>query len=69
MKKLHLDVDALRVESFGTQPNPRVTGTVNAHQYLTEDTSCQDDTTWAETANGCSNECSRRTCVFCTNEN
>jgi hypothetical protein len=67
MKKLHLDVNALRVETFATQPDQRATGTVNAYQFLTND-SCGDDTTWAET-NYCSNNCSRNTCVSCTNEN
>lgn len=32
MKKLHLNVDALRVESFTTQPQERGTGTVRAHE-------------------------------------
>jgi hypothetical protein len=69
MKKLRLDVDALRVDSFATQPGQKVTGTVNAHEFLTEEISC-NDTTWGATAvSGCSNDCSRKTCVFCTNEN
>jgi hypothetical protein len=68
MKKLHLNVDALRVESFATQPTQRAAGTVKAHEYLTEGGSCGADTTWGETS-WCSNDCSRVTCVLCTNEN
>ncbi|HEU4559001.1 MAG TPA: hypothetical protein VFS20_14170 [Longimicrobium sp.] len=33
MKKLHLRVDELRVETFSTQRQPRATGTVRAHEY------------------------------------
>lgn len=71
MKKLHLDVDALRVESFATQPNHRATGTVNAYEYLTEEISC-NDTTWGTTetgGGGASIDCSMRTCFTCTHEN
>lgn len=64
MKKLHLNVDALRVESFATDRHHRATGTVNGHQVWTEGGSCAD-TTWGQT-NYCSNNCSRATCLTCT---
>ncbi|HEU4561218.1 MAG TPA: hypothetical protein VFS20_25420 [Longimicrobium sp.] len=68
MKKLRLNVEGLRVDSFTTQPKHGATGTVRAHEYLTEGASCNDGT-WGATANGCSNECSMHSCFSCTNEN
>jgi hypothetical protein len=65
MKKLHLNVDALRVESFATQRNQGGTGTVNGHQVWTVEGNCSDTTTWGQTQY-CSNNCSRVTCVGCT---
>lgn len=91
MKKLHLDPEALSVESFATQDGARRGGTVQA--YATEQwacntgqyygcysgtcppdesegctTACEDDT-WGISQTDCSNQCSRNTCVGCTNEN
>jgi uncharacterized low-complexity protein len=36
MKKLHLEIDTLRVESFATQPQPRAAGTVRANEAFSE---------------------------------
>ena len=89
MKKLHLNLDALNVESFATNEGRRGTGTVKAH--ATDDWACNTaqyygcysgtcpnsdgctlacpDDTFGETQTDCSRQCSRNTCVGCTNEN
>jgi hypothetical protein len=44
MKKLQLNINALRVESFTTQPQPRDAGTVHAQQESNTDCdSCFSD--------------------------
>jgi hypothetical protein len=59
MKKLRLDINSLRVESFGTHANTRSTGTVRAHQFGTETNggSCFSDlcfpTDWCGDTNMC----------------
>ena len=68
MKKLHLDLHTLRVESFTTQAESEGRGTVQAHSgaegcYQHTD-SCNSDTTWP-TASPWSAECSNQTCSFC----
>ena len=40
MKKLRLDQDDLRVESFGTEPGMGSRGTVLGHSYMTCDVTC-----------------------------
>jgi hypothetical protein len=55
MKKLHLNIDTLRVESFTTHSSPLGAGTVRAHQYGTNGGSCFSDlcfpTDWCNTNN------------------
>lgn len=53
MKKLALNVDELRVDSFDTASIPDVRGTVNGHYTI--------DTTCVQTCTTCQNSC-RGTC-------
>ena len=68
MKKLQLNLDALQVESFKTQPRPDGGGTVRGHSGVPgchqPTDSCDSDTTWP-TATPWSGDCSMRTCSFC----
>jgi hypothetical protein len=74
MKKLHLNIDALLVESFATHAGTRDAGTVRAHQFGTETNggSCFSDlcfpTDWCGDTNMCAS--ANATCAgMCGNEN
>jgi hypothetical protein len=72
MKKLHLDIDTLRVESFTTQVQPRGTGTVRGHFYEeTNGGSCFSNlcfpTDWCDSRNCASANASCAT--TCTHDN
>lgn len=71
MRKIRLSLESLAVESFHTEPQEPVAGTVAAHQQRTigcEPFSDQPDTcgdTCGRTCQTCAESCGEATCVNC----
>ncbi|HEX8694799.1 MAG TPA: pinensin family lanthipeptide [Longimicrobium sp.] len=63
MKKLQLNVESLRVESFVTDATTESRGTVHAHSTHSKDSACQTygTTCWA----GCGGISGNETCHSC----